>query len=311
MSGTEPPRPPELPAHTHEPLSADLEDRLKELSALTGGLAHEIRNPLSTLRVNLQLLDEDWKQIEEPDRRRPPDTHDIARRSRRRIATLLRETVSLDRILTNFMQYVGHRELKKSVCDVAELIRDVADFYGPQAAAARVELRVQCGDASPQSDDASRPSGDASARADGASPPNDGASPQSDDAAPPSDGASSRRGGGALLCDMDRNLMKQAILNLLINAQQAMPDGGEIYLIAAAHGENELRIDVIDTGPGVPPDIANRIFTAYFSTKKGGTGLGLSMARRTVREHGGRIHLYSDPPNGSCFTIVLPREKSC
>ncbi len=295
MSGIEPPRPPELPVDSVESLSGDLEDRLKELSTLTGGLAHEIRNPLSTLKVNLQLLDEDWKQIEEPDRRRPPDPQDVARRSRRRIATLLRETDSLDRILTNFMQYVGQGELKKSVCDVADLLNDAAEFYGPQAEAAGVELRIQCGGSAAQSGDESQP--------------RDGALQPRDVATSPNVDQTAQCSGGPLLCDMDRSLMKQAILNLLINAQQAMPDGGQIYLLAAAHGENEVRIDVIDTGPGIPVELRERIFSAYFSTKKGGTGLGLATTRRVVREHGGRIHLYSDPPNGSCFTIVLPRER--
>ena len=66
------------------------------------------------------------------------------------------------------------------------------------------------------------------------------------------------------------------------------------------------RYDVIDTGPGVPPDVAARIFTAYYSTKKGGTGLGLPMSKRIAQEHGGDLSVKSEPGKGSDFTLRLP-----
>ena len=110
-----------------------------------------------------------------------------------------------------------------------------------------------------------------------------------------------------LICDVDAPIIKQALLNLLINAQQAMPNGGEIYIQLGAHSDAVARIDLIDTGPGIPPDQQEHIFQAYYSTKKSGTGLGLATTRQIVRDHGGRIHLYSQPPHGSCFTILLPR----
>src|SRR5262245_12552693 len=90
----------------HDPALAE---QLVELSALTGGLAHEIRNPLSTLKVNLQLLDEDWKLIED-NAECGRDAQDVARRSRKRIATLLEESARLERILGDFLKYVGRRE---------------------------------------------------------------------------------------------------------------------------------------------------------------------------------------------------------
>jgi two-component system, NtrC family, sensor histidine kinase HydH len=110
-----------------------------------------------------------------------------------------------------------------------------------------------------------------------------------------------------IVCRLDATLMKQAILNLLINAQQAMPDGGSIYIKIDLHGDDLARLDVIDTGPGIPENQQERIFQAYYSTKKGGTGLGLAMTRKIIREHDGRILVYSSPPSGSCFTILLPR----
>src|SRR5262245_19917166 len=90
--------------------SSPLADQLVELATITGGLAHEIRNPLSTLKVNLQLLDEDWRGLEDATDGKGPDPRDVARRGRRRLATLLSESQRLERILEDFLQYVGKRE---------------------------------------------------------------------------------------------------------------------------------------------------------------------------------------------------------
>ena len=247
------PRPPELSESAAEPMPA-LAEQIVELSTLTGGLAHEIRNPLSTLKVNLQLLDEDWRGVESSD----GDAADVARRSRKRIATLLDEADQLERILQDFLQYVGKRELKREPHDLNEVVQDVADFFRPQTEAHGIGFQLHLADE-------------------------------------------------PLRCSVDADVMKQAILNLLINAQQALPDGGEVVLRVDIQSEDTARIDVIDTGPGISADRQEHIFLAYSSTKKGGTGLGLATTRRLVREHGGRIHVHSEPPNGSCFTILLPR----
>jgi two-component system, NtrC family, sensor histidine kinase HydH len=255
-----PPSPPELPDGDAESPPTPAE-QLVELSALTGGLAHEIRNPLSTLKVNLQLLDEDWRQVESPDKRRPCEPQEIARRSRGRIATLLEEADHLERILQDFLQYVGKRELRHGSHDVNKLVSDLVDFYRPQAEVHRIDLRCCLADEPP-------------------------------------------------VCEIDLTAIKQAILNLLINAQQAMPDGGQIYIRVSKHGDSMVRIDVIDTGPGIPEDGREKVFQAYYSTKKAGSGLGLATTRQLVRAHGGQILLYSEPGRGSCFTILLPRQQS-
>ena len=96
----------------------------------------------------------------------------------------------------------------------------------------------------------------------------------------------------------------------MLNAVQAMADkngerGGELILSASRH-DGEAVIDVIDTGGGISPDALPRIFDAYYSTKKAGTGLGLAMARRIAEEHGGRITVEHGANGGSVFRIVLP-----
>jgi len=259
MSDTPEPPPPDLP-----PLpaaAATLADQLVELSALTGGLAHEIRNPLSTLKVNLQLLDEDWRQVESADSRRPCDPQEVARRSRRRIAALIAEADHLECILQDFLGFVAGRELRRTPVDLNELITDLADFFRPQAEAHRLDFRTY-------------------------------------PAAAP------------LICHIDEGLVKQALLNLLLNAQQAMPNGGSLLLHAAPLGETEARLDVIDNGPGIPEDQQARIFEAYYSTRKSGTGLGLATARKIIRQHGGDLTVSSVPGQGSCFTIRLPRDEA-
>jgi len=112
----------------------------------------------------------------------------------------------------------------------------------------------------------------------------------------------------------DARLLKQAVLNLMLNAVQAMSDsngdrGGELILSASKH-DGEAIIDVIDTAGGIAPDALAQIFDAYYSTKKGGTGLGLAMARRIAEEHGGRITVTSQVGKGSDFQIHLPAENS-
>ncbi len=254
---TDPPEPPPPDLPPVPVPAATLADQIVELSALTGGLAHEIRNPLSTLKVNLQLLEEDWRQVESADPRRPCDPQEIARRSRRRIEALIAEADRLECILRDFLGFVAGRELRRAPVDLNELITDLADFFRPQAEAHRLDFRVY-------------------------------------PAAAP------------LIGHIDEGLVKQALLNLLLNAQQAMPDGGSLLLHAAPLGENQARIDVIDSGPGIPEDQQARIFEAYYSTKKGGTGLGLATARKIARQHGGDLTLSSMPGQGSCFTLRLP-----
>ncbi|MCE5279859.1 MAG: ATP-binding protein [Planctomycetaceae bacterium] len=221
-------------------------DHLVELGQLAGGLAHEIKNPLSTINVNLQLLAEDLA--------RRGDEDDV--RLFRRLKHVQAEADRLRAILDDFLHYAGKLELHPSATDIRQVVDELTDFFAPQAEAARVTLR------------------------------------------PP-------RPGEPILCDIDVNLIKQSLLNLMINAIQAMPDGGELILRVEAQ-KNRALIEVIDTGPGIPPETMGRIFDVYYSTKKHGTGLGLPTARRIIRAHGGSIRVDSEPGKGTRFLISLP-----
>ena len=109
---------------------------------------------------------------------------------------------------------------------------------------------------------------------------------------------------------VDRTVMVRALVNLIENALQAMPEGGTLSLAArgaeASSGHRRIAIEVRDTGCGIPESLLPRLFEPYFSTKSGGTGLGLGLARRAIEEHGGTIVLRSRPGQGTLVTVTLP-----
>ena len=227
-------------------------ERLAELGALTGGLAHELKNPLSTVQLNLQLLREDLnpRVLGEPQYGRLIN----------RLATVQRETGRLRDILDDFLRYAGRIELEKRPVDLQQLFEELVDFFAPQAQIQRVQLRV-------------RPC---------------------------------RPEDGKLVVPLDDRLIKQAVLNLMINALQAMPEQGGEIILSACREASRARIEVADTGVGIAPETLNKIFDAYYSTKKGGTGLGLAITKRIAEEHGGRVTAHSEVGKGSVFTIEVP-----
>jgi signal transduction histidine kinase len=225
--------------------TAQSNQRLAEVGTFTGGLAHEIKNPLSTVLLNLQLLQEDL------------DSNDPAqRRLLARLNTVSREASRLRDILEDFLHFAGKIELRKERVDLNVLLEELVDFFAPQAQINRAQLRFK---------------------------PNP----------------------HPLWVQVDPRLIKQTILNLMINAIQAMPNGGELILSADNNGKSAV-VDVIDTGTGISPEALDKIFQAYYSTKRGGMGLGLAMAQRIVEEHGGQISVTSEPVKGSDFRITLP-----
>jgi signal transduction histidine kinase len=108
-----------------------------------------------------------------------------------------------------------------------------------------------------------------------------------------------------LLVRVDRDLFKQAMLNVVVNAMQSMKEGGELRLDCVAdHDTVEIRI--ADTGSGIPPELREKIFRLYFTTKQGGSGIGLAMTFRIVQLHDGTIDFSSEPGKGTTFVIRLP-----
>lgn len=107
---------------------------------------------------------------------------------------------------------------------------------------------------------------------------------------------------------LDRELFKQALLNLVINAEQAMPQGGELTVQGERRGDR-IFLRLIDTGTGMRPEVLAQIFKPFYTNRSGGSGLGLPTARRIIEAHGGTIEAQSEPGKGTMFTITLPSDE--
>lgn len=104
---------------------------------------------------------------------------------------------------------------------------------------------------------------------------------------------------------LDTDLFKQALLNLMMNAEQAMPDGGKLTLIGRSES-GRVFLDVIDTGVGIEPESLAKLFRPFYTTKPDGNGLGLATTRKIVVAHGGTIEVQSTLGRGTKFTLALP-----
>jgi signal transduction histidine kinase len=109
--------------------------------------------------------------------------------------------------------------------------------------------------------------------------------------------------------EIDRTLLRQSIQNLVKNGMEALSSGGTLTISSRLRGEH-VEIAVSDTGPGITPEIAERLFEPFFTTKPQGTGLGLSIARQIVEEHGGELSWSSLPGAGTTFTIRVPVKRA-
>jgi signal transduction histidine kinase len=239
-------------------------ERMAELGAMTGGLAHEIKNPLSTVGLNAQLLAEGLA-----DSSLSPEEK---QRLGRRLESLRREVDRLRDILTDFLEFAGRIKLDPQPGDLVRIVDEVCDFFLPQCEQAGIVLRCDL----------------------------------------PKEPVELR---------IDERLFKQALLNLMINAVQAMSRRdrpGAVHadragardlrelIVRVLPRASEVDVAVADTGPGIEPQRQEEIFRPYVSGRPGGTGLGLPIARRIVEEHGGTLSVNSEVGKGSEFIISLP-----
>lgn len=222
------------------------EEQAALMGTIASGLAHEIRNPLSTVSLNLQLLKEDWAS----------PISDREQKSARKVDVLLKEIGRLEGILNDFLRFAAGHKLRLERIDLNGLMTELLEFTSPEASRAGVKVHLE---------------------ADARLKP----------------------------VQVDANLIRQALLNLVLNAIQAMPEGGQLWVRTEA-GAGSALVSIRDSGRGIPPDNLEKIFNLYFSTKPAGTGLGLPMAKKLVEEHGGTIRAESEPGRGACFTISLP-----
>jgi two-component system, NtrC family, sensor histidine kinase HydH len=221
-------------------------EQYAELAELAGGFIHEIKNHLSTLGLNLQLLAEDFQEPQSQRERRALD----------RVSRLQNECQRLVDVSNDFLRFARVKDLDFKPTSLRELIEELVDFFMPTARQAKIEIKSYLPTSLPT-------------------------------------------------VPLDQEIFRQALLNLLLNAQQAMPDGGEIT-IQAEERDNGVSLSLIDTGKGMTPEVMARVFRPFFSTKPGGSGLGLATTRKIILAHGGTIDVQSEVGRGSKFAIFLP-----
>jgi signal transduction histidine kinase len=223
-------------------------DRLAYVGTLASGLAHEIRNPLSAINLNLQMIEEDLTTGS-------PDGVDL----KVLLKGTKQEIKRLDRLATNFLMYAKPLEIEKQRFDLWGLLDELTELVQNEFAAAGIDLIKEGHET-------------------------------------------------GLIIQADRDLLQQAVLNLVVNAQEAVlenPDSDRCVTISASQDAGQIFVTIRDNGPGVGVQEARSLFQLFYSGKRGGTGLGLPISQRIVEAHGGRIEWHNQPLRGAEFRIVL------
>jgi PAS domain S-box-containing protein len=221
-------------------------ENLASLTTLAAGVAHEIKNPLGSISIHLQLMQKTLSKISE----------ESAKPLRKYIDVLNEEVDRLNHIVVDFLFAVRPMSLELREGDINALIRELVEFVSYEMEQSHVKCLLEL-----------------------------------DEKLPP--------------VLMDERYMKQVLLNLIKNAQGAMQNGG-ILTIASACADNEVRINIIDTGSGISEENLSKIFEPYFTTKETGSGLGLTLVFKIIKEHRGEISVESKEGAGTCFEISLP-----
>ena len=220
----------------------DMAAKLAAMGRLSAGVAHEVRNPLNAMVLQLEVL--------------KAKLGERAKQVMPHLEILGSEVRRLDRVVRTFLDFTRPVELRPADTDLTALVEEVFRSARPEAERHHVRLILE-------------------------------------------------RNGGAT-ARVDRDLMKQVLLNLVLNGCQAMPSGGELRVSSRERG-HQVELEVADQGVGIPPEARSRIFSLYYTTKPSGTGVGLAMSYRIVQLHNGSIDFSSEVDRGTTFRLTLPR----
>lgn len=223
-------------------LDAEVNSRLAAVGRLAAGAAHEIRNPLTSVRGFLQLAE-----------------RQVVGGPKQWIQLALGELDRINALVRDLLVYARPQQRVEEPVEFISLARETLGLVHERAAASRVKASVQV---EPGTPDLVHVLG-------------------------------------------DRNQLKQVLLNLFQNALEVMPSGGELDVFVSVR-EHRLLCRVVDTGPGIPPDVRERLFEPFFTTKEHGTGLGLMISRQIVQQHRGTIEVQSEVGGGTSMLISLP-----
>jgi signal transduction histidine kinase/type II secretory pathway pseudopilin PulG len=226
----------------------DFAGKVAALNRISAGVAHEVKNPLHSMVLHLELL------TAKLDAGLDPQQH---------LEILTSEVNRLTRVVQTFLDFTRPVEVKLIEVDANTLLREVVLLAA--------DLRAQGIDLTEQ------------------------------------------YGTGPLFIKADPDLLKQALLNIIINACQAMSEGGASGKLIVATGRTQadqqewVWLSIADNGPGIRPEVREKIFNLYFTTKPSGSGIGLAQTFRAVQLHNGRIELDTELGRGTTFTIQLPK----
>jgi signal transduction histidine kinase len=220
----------------------DVTTKLAALGQLTSGVAHEVKNPLNAMVLQLEILKS--KLTDQGERVGP------------HLEILEKEIRRLDRVVKTFLDFTRPVEIHPIPTSVEGLVREVFLLAEPQALQNNVRLVFE----------------------------HQGALPT---------------------INVDRDLMKQALLNLVLNGCQAMPSGGQLKVKPQTDGHH-VNLEVSDQGVGIPPEARQKIFSLFYTTKPGGSGIGLAMAFRVLQLHNGFIDFSSEAHHGTTFRVSIP-----
>ncbi|MDR2802730.1 MAG: PAS domain-containing sensor histidine kinase [Treponema sp.] len=237
-------------------------ENLASLTTVAAGVAHEIKNPLGSLSIHVQLMQKLLNNAMKNGKQgKYTDTKDIASVSyskfNKYITTVNEEIQRLNKIVVDFLFALRPMEILPVKSDINKLIKDVVRFIHYELKEAKINYKLILEENMP-------------------------------------------------IIEVDERLIKQALLNLIKNSIEAMPDSGGELTISAKLDDQDVAITISDTGPGIKEVDKEKIFEPYFTTKIKGSGLGLTLVFKIIREHSGDISVVSKEGQGASFTIKLP-----
>lgn len=222
-------------------------DKLSALGRLAASVAHDVRNPLHSINLTLEHLNDTGR----------PEREDARREFDRSLGIIRGEIRRLDGLVGNFLRFAAGRSSDRERVALGSLLRETVRLVEKEAEWRGITLEVD------------------------------------DD-------------GRAPAVDADLESLRSAILNLVLNGFEAMPEGGHMRVALGRDGEG-ARLEIADDGVGIPKEDLERIFDFGYSTREGGSGVGLSIVHQcVVEDHGGGIRIDSKPGRGTCVTLSLP-----
>lgn len=225
-------------------------EKLAAIGKMAAHITHEIRNPLSALSLNLDLLESELAEAAQ----KPEESREL-------VQAIKAEVNRLARLSEQYLSLARRPRPKREAESLAELWSELAEFLGPEMRRANVKVELDVAPDVPE-------------------------------------------------VLVDESLLRQAFLNLVRNAREAMQEGGTVWVrVETLGGAGGVRVTVDDDGPGIPEAVRASVFDPFFTTKQRGTGLGLAVTREIIEAHGGRITVSPREPKGTRFEMTFPAAK--